>query len=59
MEIKYGITTYELHDRIIKAMLQHSRHFDMDLEDILEDHDKRPLEQTINMCLTRLYLGNE
>lgn len=55
VKTRYGITAEELHKRIVESILHHSKHFSMGLEDILERHDKHPLEQIINSCLYRLY----
>ncbi len=57
----YGkdFTADELHERIVAAMLRHSKHFNMGLEDIINKHQSHPLDQIINSCLTRLYLKND
>lgn len=53
----YNISAEELHKRIVEDMLGVSKHFNMGLEDILERHNKHPLEQTIASCLVRLHLN--
>lgn len=59
IEVKtiYSISAEELHKEIIEDMLRASKHFNLGLEDILERHDKHPLEQTIASCLVRLHLN--
>jgi hypothetical protein len=51
---EYGISALELHDDIIEDMVRVSKHFSLELEDILEGHNRRPLKQTIEMCLISL-----
>ncbi len=52
----YNISAEQLHKEIIEDMLGVSKHFNMDLEDILNKHNNCPLEQTIASCLVRLHL---
>lgn len=55
-EIVYNITAAELHEEIIEEMRRCGRHHSMDIDDILDRHNKHPLEQIISGVMLRLWL---
>ena len=55
-KLMYGLTADKLHEYIIDSLRYWCNNMSIDITDILERHQERPLEQTICKILMATYL---